>query len=146
MIQFSLSVERKCVRTEEMVPNWSMADWSGMRAGLSNTDCTERLANLEANEAWEVFSGKKAELVEENVPVRPCRMPNRPVWMNWEVLRAVRRKRKLWERARCGRKEMTKYKRAEKQAARMIRNAKRNFEMKLARENSGNCRHFFAYI
>jgi hypothetical protein len=34
MIQFSLSVERKCVRTEEMVKNWNKADWTGMGRGL----------------------------------------------------------------------------------------------------------------
>jgi hypothetical protein len=41
---------------------------------------------------------------------------------------------------------MAKYKEEEKQAARMIRNAKRNFDKNAARENNSNNRPFFAYI
>jgi hypothetical protein len=38
------------------------------------------------------------------------------------------------------------YKEAKKEATNKIRNAKRKFEKKLARENLGNSRPFFAYV
>jgi hypothetical protein len=41
---------------------------------------------------------------------------------------------------------MAKYRDAERDAARKIRNAKRNFEKKLAKEKHGNSRPFFSYI
>jgi hypothetical protein len=34
MIQSSLSVERKCVRTEEIVTNWNKADWTLQWTGM----------------------------------------------------------------------------------------------------------------
>jgi hypothetical protein len=74
--------------------------------------------------------------------MRPRRIPNKPVWLATKVTRAMRKKRKLWKRARCGQKEMPKYREAEKEATKKIRNAKCNFGKKLAREKSGNSRPF----
>jgi hypothetical protein len=68
--------------------------------------------------------------------MRPRRVPNKPVWITREVTKAIRKKRRLWKKARCGQEEMAKYREAEKQAAKKIRNAKRNFEKKLAREKN----------
>jgi hypothetical protein len=63
-----------------------------------------------------------------------------------EVTRALRKKRKLWQRARCGPEEMSRYKEAERQAANTVRNAKRNFEKRLAKEKSKNSKPFYAYL
>jgi hypothetical protein len=41
---------------------------------------------------------------------------------------------------------MAKYREAERQATRKIRNAKRNFEERLANEKTGNSRPFYAYL
>ncbi len=66
--------------------------------------------------------------------------------MNRDVLRAVRRKRRPRKKARCCPDETAKYRDAERDAARRIRNAKRNFEKILAKEKHGNSRPFFSYI
>ncbi len=80
--------------------------------------------------------------VELNVPLKPRRVIKKPVWMTREVTRAIRRG--LWKRAKCV-QEMAKYMEAEKDATKKIRNAKRNFEKKQARENHGNSRPVYAY-
>jgi hypothetical protein len=94
----------------------------------------------------EKFSGKVAELVVNNVPMRPRRVPSKPVWITREVTKAIRKKRRLWKKARGGQEEMDKYREAEKQAVKKIRNAKRNFEKKLEKEKNGNSRPFYAYL
>ncbi len=83
--------------------------------------------------------------MNEHVPIRPRRTPNRPVWVTREVLRAIRRKRRLWKKAKRGQKEMAKYIEAEKDTARQIRNAKRAFKKKLAKEKNNNSRPFYSY-
>jgi hypothetical protein len=74
--------------------------------------------------------------VEEYIPHRPRRAPDRQVWMTRGVMRALRKKQKLWKWARCGPEEMKKNKEAEKEASNAVRNAKRNLEKKLSKEKT----------
>jgi hypothetical protein len=80
------------------------------------------------------------------VLTRPRRVQNKPVWMNREVIRAVRKERRLWKHAGCDGEEMAKCKDAEMEATKKIRNAKRNFEPKLAREKHNKSRPFYLYL
>jgi hypothetical protein len=89
-----------------------------------------------------VFRNTVAGLVEEHVPVRPRRAPHKPVWLTREVTRALRKKRKLWKRARCGPEEVQRYKEAEKHAANAVRNAKRRFEKRSAKEKNKTVKRF----
>jgi hypothetical protein len=101
---------------------------------------------LDTDEAWCKFTSVLEGLVEQNVPLRPRRIPNKPEWMTREVTRAIRKKRRLWKRAKCGQEEVAKYREAEKDATEKIRNSKRNFEKKLAKENHRNSRPFYTYV
>ncbi len=146
MILFSVSLKSKADKTEEQVPNWNRADWPAIRHALTGTNWPDVLHSCTASEAWAKFRDTIMRLVDKHVPSRPRRQPNKPVWMNREVLRAVRKKRRLWKKARCGTQEMSKYKEAVKDTARKIRNAKRNFEKKLSKEKPGSSRPFFSYV
>ncbi len=64
--------------------------------------------------------------------------------MNKEILRAMSRKKRLWRKLRRG-DNCTEYNEAEKKLRKLIRNAKRNFEKKLAKDK-GNSRPFYAYL
>ena len=66
-------------------------------------------------------------------------------WMSGEVLREVRRKRRLWKKARngLGREE---YDLAAKRVKNLIRNAKRSLEKKLATDKYQNSKPFFNYV
>ena len=65
--------------------------------------------------------------------------------MSGEVLREVRRKRRLWKKARngLGREE---YDLAAKRVKNLIRNAKRSLEKKLATDKYQNSKPFFNYV
>ncbi len=54
-------------------------------------------------------------------------------------------KQRLWKKAKKG-KSVEEYEAADREVKRMIRNAKRNFEKRLAGNNGGNNRPFYAYI
>jgi hypothetical protein len=79
------------------------------------------------------------------VPVRRKRNSNRPTWMTQEILRAVRRKKRIWRAIRGG--QITEeYKEAEKKVRNSIKNSKRGFEKKLAAGGGGNKQPYFSYI
>ena len=107
----------------------------------------EELDRLDADSAWNVLKEKINKLVEKHVPSRRRRNHDRPGWLNQNIAREIRRKKKLWRAAKQG-VEVEKYKEAEKKVRNMIRNAKRNFEKKLAGggEDGQSKRQFFSYV
>jgi hypothetical protein len=84
-------------------------------------------------------------LIEDHVPVRRKRNSNRPAWMTQEILRAIRKKKRVWKTIRGG-PATGEYRQAEKKVQNLIRNSKRKFEKKLAAGGGGSNRPFFAYI
>jgi hypothetical protein len=82
------------------MPDWNKADWDAMRNNLTNTNWRTKLAGLSAEQAWTVFSDKVNRLVKEYVPARRRRNQNRPAWMTREILRAIRKKKRLWKQLR----------------------------------------------
>ena len=67
------------------------------------------------------------------------------LWMSGKILREVRRKRRLWKKAKngLGRKE---YNMAAKRVKNLIRNFKRSLEKKLAADKYQNNKPFYSYI
>ena len=100
-----------------------------------------------AAEAWDFLKQAVQKSVEDFVPVRPMRN-NRPGWLSQGILRAIRKKKRLWAKAKMG-EAVQEYKQEERLVRNLIRNAKRKFERKLA-EGAGNDgvakRKFFAYV
>jgi hypothetical protein len=54
---------------------------------------------LIADKPWAVFRDKITSIVNEHIPIRLRRTPNKSVWMTREAIRAIRRKRRLWTKA-----------------------------------------------
>ena len=139
--------ESQPIRTRDQ-PDWSKADWAGMREELGTINWRMELDNKNVEEAWTVFTNKIHKAVDKHVPVRRKRNQNRPAWLSTEILRAIRRKKRLWTRAKVG-EQVEEYNKVEKDVKKMIRTAKRKFEKKLA-EGGGKDgvqkRRFYAYV
>jgi hypothetical protein len=142
MILSEVEVGSKRETACTFVRNWWKADWAAMKEELDSETWTG-LDQMSASEAWGCFSSKIDALVEIYVPPEPCGKPGRPPWMTREILRAVRRKRRMWEKSSSVSAE---YREAEKKVRNLIRIAKRSLERKLARENNGNSKPFYAYL
>jgi hypothetical protein len=116
-----------------------------MRAEMRTGKWLQDLKKSGADRAWGILRDKVEEVIQKHVPARRKRNSNRPAWMTQEILRAVRRKKRIWRSIRGG--QITEeYKEAEKKVKNLIRNSKRGFEKKLAAGGGGNKRPFFAYI
>ena len=129
-------------------PDWNRADWASMREELGRIDWRSELDGKEVEEAWTAFTGRIQQAVGKHVPVRRKRNQNRPAWLSTDILRAIRKKKRLWTKAKSG-EQVDEYNKVEKDVRRMIRNAKRKYEKKLA---EGGCkdgvqkRRFYAYV
>jgi hypothetical protein len=105
-------------------PDWNKADWPAIKQELSREDWKTRLQGLNTETAWGLLKNRLHALIEKHVPPRRRRNHNRPPWLTREVLRAIRKKKRLWREAKQGQKK-EEYKQAEKHVRNMIRNAKR---------------------
>jgi hypothetical protein len=139
----------KIQRAGQQIPkkqcqNWRRANWQAMKEELREMRIQQSIRYQRADEAWDTFRCKIEELIEKHVPKRRPRNNNRPAWLSQEILREIRRKKRLWKQ--CNRKATDEYKEVEKRVKNLIRNAKRKFEKKLSEGNGGNKRPFFAYV
>ena len=132
MILTSIAVGKGEPAPTAVRPDWAKADWNGMRKDLSELEWRTMMLNKNANEAWEIFKTKVDDLTEKYVPMRRRRNHNRPPWLSQNILRAIRRKKRMWLKAKKG-NGMDDYRIEEKKVKNMIRNAKRNFEKRVAK-------------
>ncbi len=110
--------------------DWNRANWDGMREDLSGINWHNQLNGLETEAAWIYVKSTLHSLTSKYVPLKKTRPPNKPIWMNREISRAMARKRRLWRR----RAPAEEYKEAEKKVRNLVRNAKRNFEKKTGQQ------------
>ena len=137
----------KLAREEQHArPDWRKADWKSMKAELCEQEWVGSVKRSSVDRAWRMVKEKVEQLIKKYVPNRRMRNKNRPNWMTGEILKAIRKKNRIWKRDKF-RADKSEYKEQEKKTRNLIRNAKRSFEeKKLSRDNSGNSRPFFAYI
>jgi len=145
MILTAITIDSATDDDNVAVKDWKKANWEGMREELGGNSWRHHLGRAGAEEAWQILKQKVHSLIEKYVPMRRRRNKARPPWLSQQILRAVRRKKRLWKKAKTG-TGTAEYKHAEKELKNMIRNAKRKFEKKLAAGNSSNKRPFFAYV
>jgi Reverse transcriptase (RNA-dependent DNA polymerase)/Endonuclease-reverse transcriptase len=128
--------------------DWNKADWAGIKRELGRDDWDELLGGLSADQAWSKLRDRIHGLVDKYVPERRRRNHNKPPWLSRDILRAIRRKKRLWRQAKQG-QNVQEYKNAEKSVKNLIRNAKRKFERDIAKgcgSDQANKKRFFSYI
>lgn len=148
MLMIETQFDGNVNETDQMMPNWSKADINSIRQTLSNIDWRADMNNLSTEEAWYLFKSVVDESIRQHVPTIKRRSPNKPPWMNQNVLRSLRKKHRLWRRYSKTKSYqlLEEYKRQEKKAQKDIRQAKRKFERKLSKNNGRGNRLFNSYI
>ena len=127
--------------------NWAKANWASMEHDLGRVDWARKFHGIGAEEAWNILQEKIKNTVQANVPVFRRRNADRPAWLSQTILREVRRKKRMWHKAKAG-VDIDRYKEVERKVRNMIRQAKKKYEKKLSKGgNDGKARRkFFAYI
>ena len=82
----------------ESVPDYSKADYGRMRELLSDLDWYEELGGLGTEDSWNKFKAKLNKVVDDCVPKKIRRSGDKkPLWMQQNVLRLIRKKRRVWD-------------------------------------------------
>jgi len=92
-----------------------------------------------------LLKAKVEKLEEKYVPVRrQSDKKNKPIWMTHKAFKAVRHRRQLYRKYRDTKHPA--YVKAAKKASALVKQAKRNFEEKLAIKIKEDKKSFFAYV
>ena len=150
LLKVSLNVLSADCRSKEMVPDWAKADLESMRVAISYINWEETLSNLSGISAWDTFKSILECEIDRCIPKKPRRTGQKPLWLSKDILRLIRRKRRLWRwYSREGGKDyesFMKYKSAQKEVATAVRKARRDFERPLAKNRKANSKAFFSHI
>ena len=98
MIVVEISVGKNTRTTTQKLRDWRKADWDQMRCRLADKDWISTVRKRGTEEAWQLVKKEVERLVEKFVPLRRLRNQNRPKWMSQEILREIRRKKRMWKR------------------------------------------------
>ena len=81
-------------------------------------------------------------------PTKRRRISSRPLWMQQNIMRIIRKKRRLWNTYRKSRdyEEYLAYKKVQDETQKLVRQAKRKFERKLAKEAKQKPKLFYSYL
>ena len=135
-------------QTKKRIPNWSKADYTGIRTYLSNIDWDTQLGERTTEEAWEILKDHLKHATEEFVPKSTVKGETEPKWLNREIIRLIRKKKRAWKIYKLYNSPESRdnFRNLVDEVKKKIRNAKRGMEKKLANSKDGNSRKFANYI
>ena len=131
--------------TFEEVPDWRKADLSRLRNEL---DIEWQFDGLNTLEAWDLIKNEIRKAEDKSVPKKRRRISCRPLWMQQNIMRVIRKKRRLWATYKKSKQyeEYLAYKAVEKETKKLVLQAKKKFEKKLAKEAKKKPKMFYSYL
>ena len=105
-----------------------------------NINWNAELTNLGVDESWCLFKDKLSQSMEACIPLKTRRVSNKPLWMNQNIMRLIRKKRRLWKwyKTTKDHAEYQAYLAVQRSVSKTIRAAKKKFERKLAKNFKKN--------
>ena len=159
MLKIELTGPAREVDNKELVPDWTKADIEGMKVSIMAINWEEKLQGKSALEQWETVKGIIQEETERCVPKKVRRVGTKPIWMNRNILKLIRKKRRLWRaytrpggpppgRAGGGRdhESFKAYKDVQKEVQKSVKKAKRKLERKIAKDKKKNSKAYYSYV
>ena len=148
MIHVELIVPSNSNNTIEMVPDYSKADFGQMREQLDQVVWEVELRDLDAEASWNLFKDKVTSTVDACIPKKKRRNNGKPLWMQQNTMRIIRKKRRLWKHYTTTRdyQSYLEYKPVQNATKSMVKKAKREFEKNLAKNVKKNPKAFYSYI
>ena len=119
-----------------------------MREKLSLIEWRSYFGECNTEDSWQLFKGKISETVDECVPKKLRRNNFKPLWMQRNVMRVLRKKKRLWKSYTSSQdyQSYLAYKQVQKTANALVKKAKKDFEKKLAADIKKNPKAFYSYI
>lgn len=148
IIEAELMIPTSQNETTELVPDFGKADFEVIRNALALIRWEEELDELSTERSWELFKDKVYKVMENSIPKKKRRISNRPLWMNQNIMRAIRKKRRVWKWYCTTRdyQDYLSYQKVCASATKVVRKAKRRLERKLAKNIKSNPKSFYKYL
>ena len=152
MLEIDLSGPLNNSDSVEEIPDWAKADMSKLKDALQEVDWSTELEHLEGKVAMDKFYSILDREVMKFVPKKLRRKSSRPMWMNKNILRMIRKKRRLWrsytteQRTRKDHASFEAFKKVQKEVEKAVKNAKRKLEKNLAKNAKKNPKAFYSYM
>ena len=126
-------------------------DYVDMKEYLQQIDLRSKLsrANCSTEEAWTILKASIEEAVSKFVPKKVRRKrSNKPLWWNKEICRARKNRLRWWNRYKQTKihQDYIQIKRAERKASRLVRQAKRKLEQKIADKMKQDPKFFYKLL
>ena len=80
----------------EEVPDWSKADYGAIRSALEIINWEEEFRDKQGQECLDPFYEVIQRETERCIPKKLRRRSNRPMWMSKNIMRLLRKKRRIW--------------------------------------------------
>ena len=127
--------------------DWRKADFERMRLEL-DVDWETLLGDKSTDEMWVYIRDGIKNAMERCIPWNQANGRKKPVWMSRNIMNMISRKKKMWKKFKESGTEADKrcYKKAENGVKKTIRNAKNNYEKKIAKEGKRNPKQFYSYL
>ena len=130
------------------MPDLAKANWDEIVNSIKGISWENEFKKLTVDQSWDHLKDFLSSLSEKHIPSKNIKLKTRPIWMNKNAIRIVRKKAKLWRKYKQT-KEYTdymNYKNVEKETKREIKKIKGDFERNLAKDIKKNPKKFYAYI
>ena len=148
MLLIEVAGELSTNATMEEVPDWGKVDMNKLREELAAVDWVAELEGLNTVQSWEMFKVRLEKAQDSAVPKKRRRVSSKPIWMNKNTLRVIRKKRRLWKvyKETKDHAEYIAYKKVEKEVKDSVRKAKKKFERNLVKDARKNPKAFYMYL
>lgn len=148
LIEVNVILETNKIQAHDLLRDYGKGDYREMRRRVSCIPWERELECRDVEESWSFLKHVLEDMTENLVPLKKKRNNRSPPWMNGEVKRAIREKRKAWNKWKRTKEEEEKseYKQWEKRTKKLIRNRKNGFERQVAKECKINPKRFYSYI
>jgi hypothetical protein len=80
--------------------DFAKADYDGLRKMIGDVDWTDAFKSRSVEDSWALFKNESSGFVADCISLKARRSGSKPPWMNRDVLRLVRQKRRLWKSAK----------------------------------------------
>ncbi len=134
--------------TEDKIRDWKKADLHQMTEYFRDINWHDKFKNKNACQSWEVFRNVVQQIEDKCVPMTKCRKNNQPMWMNQNLLRIIRKKRRLYKslEKRGDLSSLTAYRKQKNLAIFEANKARDEFEKELVRPRFASSRKFYSYM
>ena len=146
-VRFDINLPFIQHKNSVLVPNFHEANYSGLSIALDEITLNQ---SATVEDAWSSFKQQFMNLQNIYIPLRDKKQAtnNKPRWYNNNIAQAIRQRDKLYRAKKSSENSVTinSYNNARREVKKLIRQAKRQYELQIAQESTKDPKAFYGYI